>query len=155
MEVTFARSPPSSPSSSTAEDFLGGEDEIVFPNRRIEGLVLGGTLFFVLCSWDFVLGGTLFFVLCSRDFVLGGTLVKGGHRVWVWVPPQIERRCGFGAEGTEALQVDAMVRKTDWKVFRRLLWGHNDTPFERQTPGRPIGRPEVGQWPPSGVFGVC
>jgi hypothetical protein len=28
-----------------------------------------------------------------------------------------------------------------WIVIRRQLRGHNDTPFGRPTPGRPIGRP--------------
>jgi hypothetical protein len=30
-------------------------------------------------------------------------------------------------------------------VIRRQLRGHNDTPFGRPTPGRPIGRPAVGR----------
>jgi hypothetical protein len=34
-----------------------------------------------------------------------------------------------------------------WMVIRGQLRGHNDTPFGRPTPGRPIGRP--GGWPPS------
>jgi hypothetical protein len=38
-----------------------------------------------------------------------------------------------------------------WIVIRRSLWGHNDTPFGRPTPGRPDGRPGVGR--PSGVMG--
>jgi hypothetical protein len=32
-----------------------------------------------------------------------------------------------------------------------VLWGHNDTPFGRPTPSRPIGHPWVGH--PQGVFG--
>jgi hypothetical protein len=39
-----------------------------------------------------------------------------------------------------------------WKVIRRSLWGHNDTPFGRVTPGRSIGHPGVGR--PKGVSGV-
>jgi hypothetical protein len=39
-----------------------------------------------------------------------------------------------------------------WIGIRRSLWGHNDTPFRRTTPGRPIGHPGVGR--PSGVIGV-
>jgi hypothetical protein len=35
----------------------------------------------------------------------------------------------------------------EWIVIRRPLRGHNDTPFGRPTPGRPIGHPQ-------GVFGV-
>jgi hypothetical protein len=31
-----------------------------------------------------------------------------------------------------------------WRVIRRQPWGHNDTPFERPTPGRPVGGPGVG-----------
>jgi hypothetical protein len=31
-----------------------------------------------------------------------------------------------------------------WTVIKRSLSGHNDTPFGRPTPGRPIGRPGVG-----------
>jgi hypothetical protein len=39
-----------------------------------------------------------------------------------------------------------------WIVTRRSLWGLNDTPFGRPTPGRPNGRLGVGR--PSGVIGV-
>jgi hypothetical protein len=39
-----------------------------------------------------------------------------------------------------------------WIVIRTSLWGHNDTTFERSTPGRHIGRPGVGR--PVGVFRV-
>jgi hypothetical protein len=38
-----------------------------------------------------------------------------------------------------------------WIVFRRSLWGNNNTPFGQRTPGRPIGRRGVGR--PSDVFG--
>jgi hypothetical protein len=38
-----------------------------------------------------------------------------------------------------------------WKVIRQPLRGHNDTPFRRPTPGRPISRPAYGC--PQGVFG--
>jgi hypothetical protein len=37
-----------------------------------------------------------------------------------------------------------------WMVIWRQLRGHIDTPFGRPTPGRPIGRPEVGH--PQAVF---
>jgi hypothetical protein len=40
----------------------------------------------------------------------------------------------------------------EWIVIRRPLRGHNDTPFGRPTPGRPIGRPGVCH--PQGVFGA-
>jgi hypothetical protein len=39
-----------------------------------------------------------------------------------------------------------------WIVIRGQLRGHNDMPFGRPTPGRPIGRPGVGR--SHGVFGV-
>jgi hypothetical protein len=38
-----------------------------------------------------------------------------------------------------------------WIVTRGKLRGHNDTPFGRPTPGRPIGCPVVGR--PQGIFG--
>jgi hypothetical protein len=38
-----------------------------------------------------------------------------------------------------------------WIVIRRLVRGHNDTPFGRSISGRPIGCPGVGR--PHGVFG--
>jgi hypothetical protein len=38
----------------------------------------------------------------------------------------------------------------EWIVIRKPLWGHNNTPFGRPSPGRPIGRPGVGH--PQGVF---
>jgi len=38
-----------------------------------------------------------------------------------------------------------------WIVIRQPLRGHNDTPFGRPNPGRPIGCPEVGR--SKGVFG--
>jgi hypothetical protein len=38
-----------------------------------------------------------------------------------------------------------------WIVIRGQLWGHNDTPCRRPTPGWPISRPGVGH--PQGVFG--
>jgi hypothetical protein len=37
-----------------------------------------------------------------------------------------------------------------WIVIREQLRSHNDTPFGRPTPSRPIGRPVVGR--PQGVF---
>jgi hypothetical protein len=37
-------------------------------------------------------------------------------------------------------------------VIKMSLWGHNDTPFMRPTPGWPVGRPGVGR--PKGVLGV-
>jgi hypothetical protein len=37
-------------------------------------------------------------------------------------------------------------------VIRGQLRGHNDTPFGRPTPSRPIGRPGVGRL--LGIFGV-
>jgi hypothetical protein len=37
-----------------------------------------------------------------------------------------------------------------WIVNRGPLWGHNDTPCGRPTPGRPVGRPGAGR--PQGVF---
>jgi hypothetical protein len=40
---------------------------------------------------------------------------------------------------------------TKWIAIRRQLRGHNDTPFGRPTPGRPIGWPVDGR--PRGVFG--
>jgi hypothetical protein len=40
----------------------------------------------------------------------------------------------------------------EWIVIKRPLWGRNDTPFGRTTPGRPVGRPGAGH--PKGVFGV-
>jgi hypothetical protein len=39
-----------------------------------------------------------------------------------------------------------------WMVIRGQLWGHNDKPFRRRTPGRPIGRPGVSY--SQGVFGL-
>jgi hypothetical protein len=39
----------------------------------------------------------------------------------------------------------------EWIVIRGQLRGHNNTPFERPTPGRPIGCPVVGR--SQGVFG--
>jgi hypothetical protein len=42
-------------------------------------------------------------------------------------------------------QVDAK-----WIVIRGQLRGHNDTPFGRPSPGRPIGHPGAGH--PQGVF---
>jgi hypothetical protein len=58
------------------------------------------------------------------------------------------------AEGREKLVVDAMIRQTlnGYIVIRRPLRGHNDMPFGRPTPGRPISRPGVGH--PQCVFGV-
>jgi hypothetical protein len=41
---------------------------------------------------------------------------------------------------------------TKWIVIRGPLWGHNDKPFRRPTPGRPISRPGVGR--SQGVIGV-
>jgi hypothetical protein len=38
-----------------------------------------------------------------------------------------------------------------WMVIRRPLRVHNDMPFGRLIPSRPIGRPGVGR--PKGVFG--
>jgi hypothetical protein len=40
----------------------------------------------------------------------------------------------------------------EWIVIRGPLRGHNDTPFGRPTPGRPIGR--LGVVHPQGIFGV-
>jgi hypothetical protein len=40
----------------------------------------------------------------------------------------------------------------EWIVIRTQLRGHNNTPFGRPTPGRPIGSPGVGR--PSGPFCV-
>jgi hypothetical protein len=39
----------------------------------------------------------------------------------------------------------------EWMVIKGQLRGHNDTPFGRPTPGRPVGRPGVGH--PKGVLG--
>jgi hypothetical protein len=39
-----------------------------------------------------------------------------------------------------------------WIVIRRELRGHNNTPFGKPIPGRPIGRPGVGR--PQGIFDV-
>jgi hypothetical protein len=39
----------------------------------------------------------------------------------------------------------------EWVMIRGPLRGHNDTPFGRPTPGRPIGHPGVGL--PQGVLG--
>jgi hypothetical protein len=47
------------------------------------------------------------------------------------------------------MKVKAMIRQTlNGLVIRGPLRGHNDTPFGRPTPGRPVGRP--GGWPPEG-----
>jgi hypothetical protein len=40
----------------------------------------------------------------------------------------------------------------EWMVIRGQLRGHNDKPFGRPTPGRPIGCPGVSR--SQGVFGV-
>jgi hypothetical protein len=49
-----------------------------------------------------------------------------------------EEAPGSGAWGEFHDQGDAK-----WIVISRQLKGHNDTPFGRTTPGRPIGRPGV------------
>jgi hypothetical protein len=63
----------------------------------------------------------------------------------------------FSSSYDHRLQIDYEGELHDqgdakWIVIRRLLWGHDDTPCERPTPGRPIGRPRSGC--PQGVFGV-
>jgi hypothetical protein len=45
-----------------------------------------------------------------------------------------------GSEGDFRDQAD-----TEWIVIRTQLRGHNDTPFGRPTPGRPVGRQGVGR----------
>jgi hypothetical protein len=70
----------------------------------------------------------------------------------------------FGDENILVNDVEKIILKVDnvlgefhdqgdakWIVIRGQLRGHNDTPFGRPTPGRPIGRPGVGH--PQGVFG--
>jgi hypothetical protein len=50
------------------------------------------------------------------------------------------------------LLVNSMIRvDAKWIVFRGKLKGHNDTPFEQPTLGRPIGRLGVGR--PQGFIG--
>ena len=51
-----------------------------------------------------------------------------------------------GKKALESIGVGGYHDEADaeWIVIRRPLRGHNDTPFGRLTPGRPIGRPGVG-----------
>jgi hypothetical protein len=69
---------------------------------------------------------------------------------------KIQRRISIKKVGSSIRRMASrMVIKADagWMVIRGgALWGLNDTPCGRPTPGRPIGRPRVGL--PQVVFGV-
>jgi hypothetical protein len=72
--------------------------------------------------------------------------VEGGGDVSEAFGPHPRRQRPLASGGCHD-QADA-----EWMEIRRLLRGHNDTPFGQPTPGRPIGRPGVGH--PQGVFSV-
>ena len=77
------------------------------------------------------------------------------HAVWAWVDqePGVNWQAAGGARCLRVLAGKFHDQgDTEWIVIRGQLGGHNDTPFGRPTPGRPISRPGVGR--PQGVLGV-
>jgi hypothetical protein len=62
------------------------------------------------------------------------------------LPPLEEKETAQAVAGDFHDQGDAK-----WIVIRKSLWGHNDTPCGRPSPGRPIRRP--GSVCPQGVMG--
>jgi hypothetical protein len=69
---------------------------------------------------------------------------------WSEVKPTTIANCFRKASWSKALPHNGPGEFHDqaganWIVFRGLLRGHNDTPYERPTPARPISRPGVGR----------
>jgi hypothetical protein len=85
------------------------------------------------------------------NFVMG-IETESGHRVWTVSGGRIKDEflnglLYFSEEGGCHDLADA-----EWIVMRGQLRGHNDAPFGRPTPRRPISRQGVGH--PQGIFDV-
>jgi hypothetical protein len=88
-----------------------------------------------------------FFPIPSYVISSLGDVGKWGKRgAWLSQTKRKAKSTTCRGEEMETLTIGEFHDQGDakWIVLRRSLWGHNDPPFGRPKPGRPIGRPGVG-----------